>query len=242
MRRLTAAVAVLATLLAASGCEMGQDEELTPKPKRTVTRSAVPSPSPGPLSVPVGQGKVSPDDVVWAQGNVLHVGKRAVDLLTVGVEAFVVVRGGVFVLSTLGEVWFTDLARLRGAKLAGITGLGATADRSHVVLSRKDGDRTTSYAYDTRTGRAVDPAGVQAAAPQELLGDVQGVQVTRERFRGAVPEVFEPVGRAGRSRVYGLAGGSSAPKAVTSCDLTRRTCARLGAVDPADPVVFGSGT
>jgi hypothetical protein len=222
---------------------MGQDEELTPKARRTVTRSAspTPTPSPGPATVPVGQGAVSPADVVWAQGNVLHVGKRAVDLLTVGVDALVVVRGGVFVLSTVGEVWFTDLARLRGTRLARVTGLGATADRSHLVLTRKDGDRTTTYAYDARTGRAVDPESVQPASAEELLGDVQGVQVTRARFRGAVPEVFEPVGRPSPSRVYGLAGGSSAPTAVTTCHLTRRTCARLGGVDPADPVVFGSG-
>jgi hypothetical protein len=193
-----------------------------------------------PTSVPVGQGEVSPTDVVWAQGNVLHVGKRATDLATVAAEAFVVVPGGVYVLFK-SELWFTDLAKLRGTGLTRVTGLGATADRSHVVLTRKDGDRTTTYAYDTRTGRAVDAAGVQAASAQELLGDVQTVQVTRARFRGAVPEVFEPVGRAGRTRVYGLAGGSSAPTAVTSCHLTRRTCARLGAVDPADPVVFGSG-
>lgn len=231
---------MLATLLAASGCEMGQDEELTPKPRRTVTKSASPAPTPAPASVPVGEGDVSPDDVVWAQGNVLHVGKRAVDLLTVGVDAFVVVPGGVFVLFN-GEVWFTDLTRLRGTNLTDVTRLGASADRSHLVLSRRDGDRSTTNAYDTRTGQAADPAGVRPASPQELLGDVRGVEVTPERFRGAVPEEFEPVGRAGRNQVYGLAGPSSAPRAVTSCDLTRRTCARLGAVDPADPVVFGSG-
>ena len=240
MRRLVAGLAALATLLASSGCEMGQDEELTPKPRRTVTRTPSPEPAPVPSSVPVGQGDVSPGDVVWAQGNVLHVGKRAVDLATVGVDAFVVVPGGVYVLFS-GEVWFTDLTKLRGTRLTGVTGLGATADRSRVVVSRRDGDGTGVHAYDTRSGEVVDGADVQAASAQELLGDVRGVEVTRKRFRGAVPQVFEPVGRAGRSRVYGLAGGASAPTAVTSCELTRRTCTRLGAVDPADPVVFGSG-
>ena len=46
-----------------------------------------------------GTGDVSPADVVWAQGSVLHVGRRTVDLRRSRIDAFVVVPGGVFVLA-----------------------------------------------------------------------------------------------------------------------------------------------
>ncbi len=70
---------------------------------------------------------------------------------------------------------------------------------------------------------------------------MSGVRVDPKRFRGA-PADFEPVGRAGRSRVYGLDRTGGDPAAVVACDLARRACTRLGAVEGSDPVVFGSGT
>lgn len=234
-------VALLAVTTLVTGCETTTDDEMVPNPQKTVTRSASPTPTAAPASVPVGQGEVSADDVVWARGSVLHVEERSVDLASVGVDGFVVVPGGVFVLSNQ-ELWFTDLSRLRGTALTGVTGLGATADRSRIIVSSTlEGDTRTS-AYDTRTGRAVDSAGVEPASREELLGEVTGVQVRPGAYSGPVPEVFEPVGRAGESRVYGLARAGERATAVVACDTARRSCSRLAALDGEEPVVFGSGT
>ena len=67
----------------------------------------------------------------------LHVGDRQVDLAPVEVDAFVVVHGGVFVLGG-GELWFTDLARLRGTAQTEVTDVQVTAaaDRLEVVDER----------------------------------------------------------------------------------------------------------
>ena len=51
-------LAVLVTLT--SGCELGQDDEIAPPPKRTVTASPSPSTAPAPSKVPVGEGRVGP--------------------------------------------------------------------------------------------------------------------------------------------------------------------------------------
>jgi hypothetical protein len=241
VRRVLVGLLAAALVVVAAGCETTTDDEMVPRPRKTVTRSTSPSPSPSaaPASVPVGDGKISPDDVVWAQGSELHVGRRSVDLSPAGVESFVVVPGGVYVLFN-GELWFTDLTRLRGTGLTDLTSLGATADRSRILVSGADGEATTSFAYDARTGESVSSDEVEAASAVELLGDVSGIEVTRKRFSGA-PADFEPVGRAGGSRVYGLAREGGEPVAVVSCDLRRRTCSRLGPVAGADAVVFGSG-
>ena len=122
----SATLVVAAVLVLTTGCELGQDDEMVP-PTRTVTASPSPDTTVAPQTMPVGQGDVSPTDVVWAQGNVLHVGRRSVDLSPVGIDAFVVVPGGVFVLH-MGELWFTDLSRLRGTGLTNVTALGVTAD------------------------------------------------------------------------------------------------------------------
>jgi hypothetical protein len=224
-----------------AGCETTTDDEMVPRPRKTVTRTPTPSPSPAPASVPVGDGEVSPDDVVWAQGTVLHVGRRSVDLITVTVDAFVVVPGGVYVLSS-GELWFTDLSRLRGTNLTDLTRLGATPDRSRVLLTGTQGRDSREYAYDTGSGQSVSSEGLEPATAAELLGEAGGVEVRRPRWTGAVPDEFRPVGRAGRAQVYGLALEDGEPKAVLSCRETTRVCIRLGKLAGPDPVVFGSGS
>jgi hypothetical protein len=231
-------VAVLVALT--SGCEVGQDDERAAPTRRTITASPSPDVTAAPSSVPVGEGEVSPADVVWAQGSVLHVDRRTIDLSPVGIEAFVVVRGGVFVLSS-GELWFTDLTRLRGTGLTDVTGVGLTADASTVLVSGEQGGVATAFAFDTRTGRAVDSDGVDVATAAELLGDPGTVDLTDGRWTGFVPEAFEPVGRAGRSTVYGFALRDGRPTVVVGCDTAKRRCARLGEVAGSDPVVLGTG-
>ena len=125
-----------------AGCAAGTDDELAPPPTKTVTATPSQSVAPAPATVPVGQGDVSPSDVVWAQRGVLHVGGDQVDLAPVDIDAFVVVRGGVFVLAE-GELWFTDLARLRGTGQTEVTGVQVNGDASllNVVDTRRRSPR-----------------------------------------------------------------------------------------------------
>jgi hypothetical protein len=224
---------VAAILLLVSGCQVGDDDEMVP-PSRTVTVTPSPDVTAVPLTVPIGSGPVTPADVVWAQGSTLHVGKRSVDLAPVSVDAFVVVPGGVYVLDD-GQLWFTDLARLRGTGLAGLSGLGATADAARILVTGPASAGSTSYAYDTGTGRAVSADGVVAVTPEERLHgpDRAGVRV---------PARFELAGWAGSRTFYGVAAGTSPASGVFSCSLTTLACARLGGIEAADPVVFGTGT
>ena len=62
------------------GCAAGTDDELAPHPRRTSPRRPASRSPLRPATMPVGQGDVAPADVVWAQGSVLHVGRRQVDL------------------------------------------------------------------------------------------------------------------------------------------------------------------
>jgi hypothetical protein len=229
-RRLAGTLAALVVLT--TGCTVGQDDEMAPPPRRTVTAS--PSPQQvAPGSVPVGQGEVSLADVVWAQGSVLHVGRQTVDLSPAGIDAFVVVPGGVYVLSS-GELWFTDLSRLRGTGLTGVTGLGVTADGSRILVSVKKAGVETDHAYDTGTGKTVSSEGVKpVTAEQRLHGpDRSGV---------AVPSGFELAGWAGAARFYGPVRERGRLTAVVSCGLATKTCTRLGQIKGPDPVVFGTG-
>jgi hypothetical protein len=231
-------VAVLVALT--TGCEVGQDDERAAPPRRTITASPSPDVTVAPTAVPVGEGKVAPDDVVWAQGSVLHVGRRSIDLSPVGIDAFVVVRGGVFVLSS-GELWFTDLTRLRGTGLTGVTGLGVTADARAILVSAEQGGAATAYGFDTRTGQSVDSEDVDVAPAAELLGDPGTVDLADGRWTGFVPKAFDPVGRVRTSTVYGFALRRGRPTAVVGCDTGTHRCARLGVVAGSVPVVFGTG-
>ncbi len=225
-------VGILAALVVlTTGCTVGQDDEMAPAPRRTVTAS----PSPGqvaPASVPVGEGAVSPADVVWAQDTVLHVGKQTADLSPVGIDAFVVVPGGVYVLNE-DELWFTDLSRLRGTGLSDVTGLGVTADGSRILVTVTAGVET-EVAYDTGTGKLVSSEGVTPVTAQERL---QGP----DRSGVNVPKGFELAGWAGATRFYGAVREHGRLTAVVSCGLITRTCSRQGAIKGKDPVVFGTG-
>ncbi len=220
-------------LVLTAGCELGEDDEMVP-PSRTITASPSPDKTVAPETVPVGEGNVSPADVVWAQGNVLHVGRSSVDLSPAGIDAFVVVPGGVFVLH-MGELWFTDLSRLRGTGLVNVTALGVTADATRILVTGMEGDAAASYAYDTATGRAVSSDGLESESAEERLRGP-------DRSRVKVPKGFELAGWAGAKTFYGLTSRSGRPVAVVSCDVETRTCARLGTITGSDPVVFGTGT
>jgi hypothetical protein len=230
-RAAASALLVSALLLVVGGCELGTDDEMAP-PTRTVTPSPSASTVAVPATVPVGKGPVTLRDVVWAQGSRLHVGRRSVDLSPANVDAFVTVPGGVYVLAR-GELWFTDLARLRGTAITGVTGLGVTADGARILVTVGSAGAGSAYAFDTATGRAVSAAGTHPVTPAERLRgpDRQGVPV---------PSGFELAGWAGPDTFYGTAGQGST-SAVISCSLSARACSRLGQVDAAQPVVFGTG-
>ena len=147
MTRLVAAVLVALLVTLTSGCELGEDDEMAPKPTRTVTRS----PAPGARcrrACRSGEGDVSPASVVWAQESTLHFGTSQVDVAPMRIDSFVVVPGGVFFVSR-GELWFTDLSRVRATGLMGVTRVSTTrdADALRVDLAtglRRGGRPTTS--------------------------------------------------------------------------------------------------
>jgi hypothetical protein len=235
---------LVASLALLAGCTTGTDDELAPPPTRTITATPSQSVAPAPASVPVGDGDVSPRDVVWAQGSELHVGTRSVDLSPVEVDAFVVVDGGVFVLSG-GELWFTDLSRLRGTGQTDVTQVRVDGDAGRLVVTDTRSGRPLDQAYDTATGKAIRGA-VATLTPAELAAGpgrfvVERGAVTdggrRVPMRGGVPQVLG--GWPSDSVFYGLyeSGGE---RQVHRCDVDRRRCRAVGS--PVDgPVVFGTG-
>jgi hypothetical protein len=240
-------------VLAGAGCEVGTDDELAPPPTRTITASPSSSAPPAPATVPVGRGEVSPEDVVWAQGSVLHVGGREVDLAPLTVDAFVVVRGGVFVLAG-GEVWFTDLSRLRGTGQTDVSGLRISADNRFLeVVDTRAGEELTQ-GYDTRTGRAVR-ADVATQSPEQRRQGPGRFEVTTSsgsptvvdsrtgrtiRLAGA-PRAFELGAWAEDSVFLGVGRPPRGPRSVVSCDAETRRCRAAGRVTGSAPVVFGVG-
>jgi hypothetical protein len=230
----TALLAILspALLLLVSGCEPGQDDEMVP-PTRTVTASPSPDVTAVPDTVPTGRGVVAPDVVVWASGNTLHVGRRSVDLAPVGLDGFVAVPGGVYVVRD-GRLWFTDLTRLKDTGITGVTRLGATADASRILVDVATPGAGATYAFDAVTGSAVSPDGLTpVTAAERLRGpDRRGV---------VVPLGFRLAGWAGPRTFYGTAGAAGRPTSVVGCDLRTRSCDRVGTAAGTDPVVFGTG-
>ena len=221
-----------ALLVLTTGCTLGEDDEMAPPPRRTVTAS--PSPQQvAPSSVPTGEGEVSPADVVWAQGTVLHIGKQTVDLAPVRIDAFVVVPGGVYVVNS-GELWFTDLSRLRGTGVTGVTGLGVTEDASRILVSVTKAGVESDHAYDTGTGKAASSDGITPVTAEQRL---EGAN----RSGVAVPEGFELAGWAGATRFFGTVREQGRVTAVVTCGLATKTCTRLGAIEGQVPVVFGTG-
>jgi hypothetical protein len=249
--RLVPTLAALVGLLLVAGCDVGTDDELAPAPTRTVTATPSQSVAPAPATMPVGDGDVSPADLVWAQGSVLHVGRRQVDLAPAEVEALVVVRGGVFVLAD-DELWFTDLRRLRGTGQTEVTRLRISADADRLVVTDTRSGHPLEQGYDTRTGRAVRGA-VDTRTPQQLRDGPGRYQVRTgagptsvvETATGrpvevaGLPATFEVGGWTGDSAFYGLAG--PARRTVVGCDLVRHRCTNEGAVSGDGPVVFPTG-
>ena len=172
-----------AFLVVTTGCQVSPDEEMVP-PTRTVTAS--PSVVPvAPTAVPVGAGKVSLSDPVWAQDNTLHVGTRLLDLSPVRVDSLVAVPGGVFLVDH-GELRFTDLSRVRSTGLVGATRVSTTPD-GHVlrVEMAKDSGPVRVHAYDVRSGAAVPLRRAPVASQADLLGTP--VQITLRRRPGQAP-------------------------------------------------------
>lgn len=167
MRGFLALVLVLGAT--ATGCSISQDEEMKPRPARTstITRPAVPQravPSDVPVPHRTDTG-IAASARSWAQGSVLHVGGRRIDVAPMHVDAWVVVRGGVYFLDD-GRLWLTDLFHVRDTGLSDVERLEVTPDRSRVVVRFSGRSRPTAYAFDTRTGSRVEPGGLQTSLAQ----------------------------------------------------------------------------
>jgi hypothetical protein len=252
MRRSLAPMLLVLAVLVLTGCRVtSQDDETTaptPSPPSSSPRQPLPT------TLPVGHGNVGPDDVVWAQGGVLHVGSRQWDLTPLSVESLVVVPGGVFFLSG-GQLWLTDLVRARATGVNGATRLVSTADASAVRVTV--GDPATTRAWDAATGRKmpVKDAPEAPAANRRgpgafgiLGGDGEPLRAFRASTRQRVPlggvvgDGFELARWTSGTAFYGLALDKGRPAAVIGCDLTAGTCTTSGRVVTGQPVVFESGT
>ncbi|MET0998898.1 MAG: hypothetical protein ABWX73_09310 [Marmoricola sp.] len=231
-RALLAVVLLPALVGLLSGCEIGQDDEMS-RPTRTVTASPTPKAAPAPARVPVGSSSISPDDVVWGDGSTLHVGTRSVDVSPASVDQLVVVPGGVYVLSG-DELWFTDLQRLRGTGLTSVTRIAPGADGEQLLVTDTRTGREVVHAYDVRTGRRVDVTSTPSPSPTP---SPRQPEPGADRFKG-YPADFTLSGWAGDSTFYGVAGTDGKPASVVGCRVTTRTCTVLGAIAGPDPLVF----
>lgn len=171
---LTAGTAVLAVLTA--GCTVGAEDDEMATPRRTVTASPSAAVTLVPRSLPVGAGPVSPRAVVWSQGSRLNVGRRTVDVSPLGIDAFVVVSGGVYLLDG-ADLRFTDLSRVRDTGLAMVTGLDVARDRSRVRVTTSMTGTETAYTYATRSGRLVDGSDYTPESATDRLGTRTTLQV-----------------------------------------------------------------
>ena len=162
-RALLAAALLPAVVCLSAGCEIGQDDEMS-RPTRTVTATPTAKATPTPQRVPVGSGRVSPRDVVWGDDSRLHVDKRSVDLAPVSIDQLVVVPGGVYVLSG-DELWFTDLQRLRGTGLTGVTHIAPSADGQLLLVTDTRNGGEVVRGYDVRTGQLVDASTTPSPSP-----------------------------------------------------------------------------
>jgi hypothetical protein len=267
--RLVAGILVALLVTLTSGCELGQDDEMAPKPTRTVTKSPAPK---VPARVPVGQGKVSPTSVVWAQESKLHFGTSSVDVAPLRIDSFVVVPGGVFFVSR-SELWFTDLSRVRGTGLMGVTRVSTTKDANALRVELATGADQV-YAYDLDTGESMPPARAVPATDADLRGTAKRVvlppggpvearrgpgrdglvggdgghlvvfdAVTHRRvpLKGVVGSGFKLVRWQSGTAFFGVAVGDDGnPLAVVSCNLSSRSCATVGKPDPDLSLVFES--
>jgi hypothetical protein len=209
-------MAALVTLT--SACELSQDDEMAPRPKRTVTKSPAPQ---APSSVPVGEGSISPRAVVWAQDSTLHFGTRQVDLSPLNIDSFVVVAGGVFFL-TRGELWFTDLSRARGTGLTGVDRLSTTPDAGALRVEVDGGSGPDkAFAYDVDTGKSIPPEQAEPATDADLRGTREQLVLRSTTSDGATSEA--PVDlRLGPDGRYGVVGGDGGGLVVIDATTRKR--------------------
>jgi hypothetical protein len=246
--------ALAAVALVATGCASGTDDELEPAPSRTVTATPSASLAPAPATVPVGKGDVGPSDVVWAQGSVLHVGRRQIDLSPIEIQAMVVVEGGVFVLRD-GEIWFTDLGRVSGTGQTAITGMSTSADARHLEVVDTRSGQPATQAYDTVTGRALR-RDVETLDPQERHfgpgryqvwpkgggSRVVDVETDRTVRMAGLPKTFEVGAWTSETSFFGI-GGVDPARTVVRCDVRAQRCTPVSAVTGSgpEPFVFPTG-
>ncbi len=229
-------VLVAALLLVTTGCEVGTDDEMAPAPTKTITATPSQSVAPAPATIPVGTAKISPTDSVWADGSVLHVGRQQVDLSPIEIEAFLVVPGGVFLLSQ-GELWFTDLTKVKGTGQTDVTGVRTNAAGTVLVV------------VDTRSGRAA----VAGLRHRDRQGDPgTGRHPDPEEMRDG-PGRRSTLPFACRADGPSAGGSMTRPRWAPVCCVgeTERWCAARRPPRPAAPsarcpatprtVVFGTG-
>ena len=218
MRRLAAAILVTLLVTLTSACELSQDDEMAPPPKRTVTRSPAPKP---PASVPVGQGAISPEAVVWAQDSTLHFGTRQVDLSPLNIDSFVVVKGGVFFLSR-DELWFTDLSRARGTGLMGVTRLSTTPDAGSLRVEVGAGSGPAKVlAYDLGTGKSMPEDLAVPATDADLRGPRKKLVLRSTTSDGATSEAPVEIRMSPDGR-YGVVGGDGGGLVVIDATTQKR--------------------
>ena len=201
MRRTRWLLVVLVLVALVSGCQVGaEDREARPAPP---SAPPTPTPRPAPATLPVGTGEVAPDDVVWAQGSSLHVGRRTVDVAPLNIDSLVVVPGGVFFLDHR-ELWMTDLDRVRPTRVTGVTRLATTVAGDALVVASDDGvGGTAAHAWDTRTGKALAQRTVRPASVTDLLGKPGHVVLRPERSDVVdLPRLPARIGPSG----YGVTG------------------------------------
>ncbi len=209
-------MALLVVLVA--GCAVGAEDDEMATPRRTVTASPAPATTAVPRVLPVGEGPVSTRSVVWSQGSELHVDGRSVDVSPLGIDAFVVVPGGIYLLDG-AELRFTDLTRVRGTGLTGVTGLDVAADRSRVRVTTTLTGTESAYTYETRGGRLVDSGDYRPESETDRLG-------TRVTLRVVGTGVL--AARKGPGRYAVAIGEQGTPVAVDT--VTRRRIPLRGAV------------
>jgi len=217
--RRIASVLVAVLVMITSGCELSQDDEMAPRPTKTITKSAKPdtaTTTPVPKTLPVGQGKITPQAVAWAQESTLHYGTRQVDVSPLRIDSFVVVAGGVFFLSRR-ELWFTDLSRVRGTGFAGVTRVSTTADAGALRVDLGTGSGG-GYAYDLSSGKSVSADEVVPATDEDLRGTAEQVAL-RPAGSG---EAAAPVEARRGPGNFGIVGGDGERLAVFDARTSKR--------------------
>jgi hypothetical protein len=202
-----------------SGCELGQDDEMAPRPTKTVTKSAKPNTArstPVPKTLPVGEGTITPQAEVWAQESTLHYGTKQVDVSPLRIDSLVVVAGGVFFLSRR-ELWFTDLSRVRGTGFAGVTRVSTTADASALRVDLGTGSGGV-YAYDVSTGKSVSADDIVPATDETLRGTAEQVAL-RPAGNG---EAAAPVEARQGPGNFGIVGGDGERLVVFDARTSKR--------------------